>query len=438
MLTNMKIKIAIIGCLSFLMVGLVQAQDGWNWPEDPEMEAKAHELNAAYNDYMNSEDYLKAKNPLVWLLNNAPDLNEALYINGVKVYEGAAEQATDEAEIGVYQDSVLMIYDLRKELYDNEHQWIANKAYYAYKYYKGKKEKVGVATDLFERTIEIHGKLDPSQLNAAYFDAIYRNFMYNKAYTPDEVIEKYEFITGKLDEDEAAGINTASSRGTLDQLLNAMDIINCEFIESNMGPKLDADPTNLKLAKQIFQYAIKEKCTSSEIFLKALETIDNDNPTFTTSQVRGMRYMQNHDYAKAGELFEKALTLASTDEERAEIHWDMAKVNANLGSKSQARSSALKSAELNKELKSEAYSFVGGLIMSSSNSCRGGQSRVKDYSLFIAAYNAYAVAGDSKGMANAKARFPSKEELFTEGFQVGQTINTGCWVGQTVTLATRD
>ena len=438
MLTNMKIKIAIIGCLSFLMVGLVQAQDGWNFPEDPEMNSKAKELNAAYNDYMNSEDFLKAKGPLVWLIKNTPDLNEALYINGVTIYEGAAEQATDEAEISVYQDSVLTIYDLRKAIYDNEDQWIANKAYYAYKYYKGDKEKISIATDLFERTIEIHGKLDPSQLNAAYFDAIYRNFMYNKAYTPEEVIEKYEFISGKLDEDDAAGINTATSRSTLDQLLNAMKIINCEFIESNMGPKLAADPTNLKLAKQIFQYSIKEKCTSSDIFLKALETIDNDNPTFTTSQVRGMRYMQSQDYAKAGELFEKALTLASTDVERAEIHWDMAKVNANLGSKGQARSSALKAAELNEELKSEAYSFVGGLIMSSSNICKGGQSRVKDYSIFIAAYNAYAVAGDSQGMANSKARFPSKEELFTEGFQVGQKINTGCWVGQTVTLSTRD
>tara|TARA_R110000737_G_scaffold263016_1_gene271078 strand:- start:2754 stop:4070 length:1317 start_codon:yes stop_codon:yes gene_type:complete len=438
MLTNMKIKIAIIGCLSFLMVGLVQAQDGWNWPEDKEMEAKARELNAAYNDYLNSEDFLKAKGPLNWLLNNAPDLNEALYINGVKVYEGAADQATDKAEISVYQDSVLTIYDLRKKLYDNEPKWIANKAYYAYKFYKGDKDKVSIATDLFEKTIEIDGTLAPFTLYRAYFDAIYRNFAYNKAYTPDEVISKYEFIMGKLDEEEAKGGDVASSRNTLDQLLNAMDIINCEFIENNMGPKLAEDPTNLKLAKQIFQYAIKEKCTSSEIFLKALETIDNDNPTFTTSQVRGMRYMQNQDYAKAGELFEKALSLASTDEERAEIHWDLAKVHANLGSRGQARSSALKAAELNEELKSDAYSFVGGLIMASSNACKGGQSRVKDYSIFIAAYNAYAVAGDSKGMANAKARFPSKEELFTEGFQVGQTINTGCWVGQTVTLATRD
>ena len=217
-----------------------------------------------------------------------------------------------------------------------------------------------------------------------------------------------------------------------------MDIINCEFIEKNMGPKLAEDPTNLKLAKQIFQYAIKQKCTSSDVFLMALESIDNDNPTFSTSQVRGMRYMQNQEYEKAGELFEKALTLASTDEEKAEVHWDMAKVHANLGRRGQARSSALKAAELNEELKSDAYSFVGGLIMSSASICKGGQSRVKDYSIFIAAYNAYAVAGDSKGMANAKARFPSKEELFTEGYQVGQTINTGCWVGQTVTLASRD
>ena len=350
MLTNMKIKSAIIGCLSFLLVGLVQAQENWNWPSDPQMEAKAREYNAAYNDYLKSEEYLKAKKPLNWLLVNAPDLNQALYINGVKVYAGASEAATDEADIAAFQDSVLTIYDMRKELYDNEPNWIANKAYYAYKFYKANKEKVAIAVELFEKTIEIHGKLEPSSLNAAYFDAVYRNFAYNKAYTPEEIITKYEFITSKLDEDEAAGVNVATSKSTLEQLLGAMDIINCDFIENNMGPKLMEDPTNLKLAKQVFQYAIKEKCTSSDVFLAALETIDNDSPTFSTSQVRGMRYMQNSEYAKAGELFEKALTLAETDEQKAEIHWDMAKVHANLGRKSPGQVRSLqKTAEKNEE-----------------------------------------------------------------------------------------
>jgi tetratricopeptide (TPR) repeat protein len=291
---------------------------------------------------------------------------------------------------------------------------------------------------MFEKTLAVNGSFNPPSLAGAYFDVVYRNYAYNQAYTADEIIEKYERLMAMLEEAEAEGANVATPKATLDQLLTHMEIIDCDFIERNLGGKLKNDPDNLKLAQQIFQYSVQYKCMSSSTFLSALEVIDNDNPTFSTSQVRGLRYLQNSEYAKAGELFEKALTLATTDEQRAEIHWDMAKVHANLGRKGQARSSALKAAELDNSRAKDAYSFVGGLIMSSSSECRGGQSRVKDYSIFIAAYDAYARAGDSSGMANAKARFPSKEELFTEGFQVGETINTGCWVGQTVTLATRD
>lgn len=437
MWTNMKFKWMIIGCLSFMVVGLTQAQEGWNWPADPEMEAKGRELNAQYTDYKRAEDYLKAKAGLHWLLTNIPELNESIYINGVEIYDGAAKMTTDPAEKRVYQDSVLTIYDLRNEIYDNEAKWIANKAYYAYQFYRGDKTKVGVAADLFERVIEVNGTL-AYQLVPAYFDAVYRNFAYNKAYTSEEVLGKFEKLNAMLDEEEGSGTDVSSQRGTLEQLLVAMEIIDCDFIGRVLGPKLEADPGNMKMAQQIFQYSVQYKCLNTPTFNLALEVIDTNDPTFTTSQVRGMRYMQNSEYAKAGELFEKALTLATTDEQRAEIHWDMAKVHANLGRKGQARSSALKAAELNSERTKDAYNFIGGLIMSSANECRGGQSRVKDYSIFIAAYDAYARGGDSSGMANAKARFPSKEELFTEGFQVGETINTGCWVGQTVTLATRD
>lgn len=437
MWTNMKFKSMIIGCLSFFTVGLAQAQDGWNWPDDEKLEAKGRELNAAYTDYKRSEEFLNAKTGLHWLLTNIPELNESLYINGVDIYAGAAKEATDPKEQRVYQDSVILIYELRNKIYDNESKWIANKAYYAYQFYRADKDKVGVAADLFERVIEVNGTLG-YQLIPAYFDAVYRNFAYNQAYTSEEVLAKYEKLNAILDEEEAAGTDVSSQKGTLEQLLVAMEIIDCDFISRVLGPKLEADASNMKMAQQIFQYSVQYKCLNTPTFNLALEVIDTNDPTFTTSQVRGMRYMQNSEYAKAGELFEKALTLASTNEQRAEIHWDMAKVHANLGRKSQARSSALKAAEMNSDRLKDAYGFIGGLIMSSSSECRGGQSRVKDYSIFIAAYDAYARAGDTEGMKNAKARFPSKEELFTEGFQVGETVNTGCWVGQTVTLATRD
>ena len=117
---------------------------------------------------------------------------------------------------------------------------------------------------------------------------------------------------------------------------------------------------------------------------------------------------------------------------------ELARLHAQAGRKGQARTAAREAAAMDAELTSSAYSLIGDLYMSAFNDCKGGESRAKDYSVFIAAYNAYQRAGDSKGMGSARSRFPSKEELFTEGLAVGSSINTGCWVGETVTLATRD
>lgn len=434
----MKAKFALLGLLSFVVVGLTHAQDNWNWPSDPQMEAKAREYNAAYNDYLKSDQFIEATKPLHWLLVNAPDLNEAIYINGVKVYDGAAGVATDEAQKAVYQDSVMTVYDIRAEKYNNEADWIENKAYYGYRYYKGNKNKVADAASYFAKDIELNGEINTIGLVPAYFDLVYRNYAYNKAYTDEQVLEIYDNLYKRLDKAEAEGDDASGAKSTLDQLLVAMEIIDCDFIQEKLGPQLEADPSNITLAKRIFQYSVQYKCTSSETFAKALEVVDNDSPTFSTSQVRGLRYMQAGDHAQAEEMFTRALELAENNKQKAEVTYDLAKAQAQLGKKSAARQSAMSVAELDPEKTSEAWTFIGSLYMGSSSDCRGGQSRVKDYSIFIAAYDAFAKAGDNKGMANAKARFPSKEELFTEGYQVGQTMNTGCWIGQTVSLKTRD
>jgi len=434
----MKRRIAMLaGLMSFALIGLTQAQDNWKWPSDQALESRAREYNAAYNDLRKSEQYIAALKPLHWLLVNAPDLNEAIYINGVDIYAEAAELETDEAQKRVYQDSVITLYEKRAEIYDNEERWIENKAFYAYKFYRTNSEKVADAVAIFDRILEVNDNISPHMVGY-YFDLIYRNYAHNKAYTPEEILSKYEYLSGVLNEAEEKGTDVSSSRGILDQLLVAMEIIDCDFIQNNMGPKLAADLSNMELAQQIFQYSIQYKCTTTPAFMTALEVIDENDPTFSTSLVIGRRYQQTGDFARAEEMFQKALTLATTDLERGEVHLELAKLHSGQGRKSQARASAIKAAELSKEMAGDAWTLVGNIYMSSFNECRGGQSRVKDYSIYIAAYDAYARAGNNQGMNQARARFPSKEELFTEGFQVGDKLETGCWIGQTVTLNTRD
>lgn len=433
----MKVKNVLTGLLTLLVAGFAQAQD-WNWPSEPEKEAKAREYNAAYVDYMKSEQFLEATKPLNWLLVNVPNLNESIYINGVTVYNGAATKTSDEAKKKVYQDSVITIFELRKEQYDNESRWIENKAYYAYNFYKNDKEKLAETIKDFDKVIELNGKFGTVNLLAYYYDLVYRNYAMNKAYTKEEVVNKYDEISAILEAAEANGSDISTPASTRDQLIVAMELIDCNFIENTLGNRFKANPNDEKLANQIFKYSVQYKCLNTEAFTMALEYIDNNNPSFSTSQVRAMRYMQNREYDKAQPILEKALTLAENNTQKADVHFDLAKVHAQLGRKSAARASAREAANLDAEKTSEAYTLIGQLYMGSFNDCKGGESRAKDYSVFIAAYNAFQRAGNSEGMRDARARFPSKEELFTEGLQVGSSISTGCWIGETVTLATRD
>ncbi len=434
----MKIKSTLFVLAALLVTGFAQAQANWNWPADAQDEAKARELNAAYTDYMKSEQFVEATGPLNWLLTNVPELNESIYINGVTVYKGAADGEADAEKKRIYQDSVISIYEKRAEIYNNEPNWIENKAYFSYNFYKGNKEKLGDVVGNFEKAIELNGELSIPGLYAAYFDAVYRNNAYNKVYTPEQVLDKYDQIQAFLDAKEAEGVDVSGPRGTTEKVLVAMKLIDCDFIENTMGPRLMEDPTNEKLADQIFKYSVQYKCFSSDAFLAALELIDSKNPTFATSQVRAMRYLQEEDFEKAEPVLEKAYELAENDAQKAEVRLELAKLYGEQGRRSDARSAAREVAQLDEEKAAEAWKLIGDLYMGSFNICKGGESRAKDYSVFIAAYGAYQRAGNNQGMANARARFPSKEELFTEGLQVGSTINTGCWIGETVTLATRD
>jgi hypothetical protein len=201
----MKVKHTLVGFFIIALVGMAQAQEGWNWPSDEELEAKAREYNASYVDYMKSEQFVEATRPLNWLYKNVPNLNESIYINGVTVYHGAAGKATEEAIKKLYQDSVITVFEMRKANFDNETKWIENKAYYSYNYYKADKNKLGDALATFDRVVELNGNFNTITLVGAYFDLVYRHNAYNKAFTKEQLLERYEKLNKLLAQAEAEG-----------------------------------------------------------------------------------------------------------------------------------------------------------------------------------------------------------------------------------------
>jgi len=328
----MKIKLTFLVLGAMLLAGISHAQDGWNWPADPAQEAKAREFNAAYFDYMKAEQFVEATKPLSWLLVNAPNLNESIYIQGVTVYKGAADKTADAAQKRVYQDSVMAIYDKRGELYNNPVKWIETKAYYGYLFFKSDKAKIPAVVADFDKALALKGTIN-FQFIPMYFDLVEKNYTLNQAYAPEQVLSIFDKSNKILDAAAATGKDVTDSKSTLETLLVKMKLIDCEFIETKLGPKLAADPTNEELAEQIFTYSLQYKCISTKAFLAALEFKDSKAPTFKTSQVRGMLYMSSGEFDKAETVFEKAFTLASTNKEKGETQMELAKIYARAGKK---------------------------------------------------------------------------------------------------------
>ena len=50
----------------------------------------------------------------------------------------------------------------------------------------------------------------------------------------------------------------------------------------------------------------------------------------------------------------------------------------------------------------------------------------------------YRRAGLGDKANQAKAQFPSMEEIFNENLEVGESLNTGCWINENVTLSKRE
>ncbi len=419
---------------------LLRAQAGWNWGDDPDT---AKEKNAIYNDMLKNSDFKGAIEPLEWLVANTPDLNQAIYINGVKIYDQLQAKETDANQKKTYQNRCLELYDQRIENFGKEAQVLNRKAYKAYKFLKDDKSRYQELFDLFERTFELNGDKVAINNLVAYMDVIRRYRANGGSLTDDEVLQRYGKTMTILDKNveayEKAGKDTASlerNRDFINKMLTGMVEIDCDFISNKIGPQFEADPSDLVLAKRIIALSLTYGCSKNPIFLKASITLQDQEPTYSMAKIIAIKNDAAKNYGEANKYYQEALELAATGKQKGDIHYGLANHYRARGMKSRARSSAFLAVK-NDPSRKEAYKIVGNLYMESYKECRQGISKVDDRAVFLAAYKMYARAGDRRGMSNAEKQFPSMEDIFELSLKEGASLKVGCWINETVILKRR-
>lgn len=431
----MKIKY-VVTVLLVCFAGRTLAQQGWDWGEDkPEAQG-----NWVYvNGHMDAGEYEKTLPKLYWLLNNTPNLHESLYIQAIKAYEKVEKSTKDPERKKVLQDSVLWLYDTRVEKYNDKANVYNRKGLVAFNYLIKRDGTTEELFDLYKKIFELN-ESDAFPQHAYYYMYVAARMNKLKKITDEDLQEIYfmlsDFIEDKMNKAPANQQKTYHNiQQQLDSLFEKNVEMTCEKIENIFGKRFEENPEDLDIAKKIQRLSITNSCYN-DFLLKAIHLKNEKEPGPVGFKNEAKIHSHNKNYEEAVEDYEKAAELAEDDEFKAEMLFEVAKMNyEKLGRKSTARSYARKVISTGK-LTKEAYKFIGDMYFYSFEDCKTSDV-VKTRSIYIAAYDMYEKAGASAKMKEAEKNFPSSEEIFQQNKEIGDPVETGCWINETVNLKKR-
>ncbi|OEK04192.1 tetratricopeptide repeat protein [Roseivirga misakiensis] len=434
-------KVISIALGSILLLSFQANGQSLKLPENPELASEASRRFALSVDAISVDNYREAANALNWLMKNVPDLYDGLYINSYKAYEELAKKASDDTQKNMFLDSMMTSFNKKEEIYGLTDREKNNKAYRYYKYWKSDKVRIKDGMVAYKAAYEEPESVINNNL-VSYMDMARRYKAYGNDLPNEEVIEIYTKVMSVVEMKSAAGEDQAKLdryktviNGLLTQVMG--DDLNCDFINENLAPPLDQGE-DLTLAKKVFGLLLERGCGDSPYIETAAKIIQKKEPTEGIAKVLAQRAFGNKDYESAAKYYTEAMELSTDNEKKADLLMNIAQLNLAQGKKVEARKSAFQAAELDAQKASEAYTYVANMYMNSFDDCSKENSMIDDRSIFMAAYDLYQKAGNSKGMAEAKAQFPTVSDVFTAAKKKGDAIRVGCWINVGTTIKVRE
>lgn len=415
-------------------------------PSDPGPKPQeAKERYARSEDEYKAKNYKGAKNDLDWLLANAPKISKNIYLRGLKVYEELLKDIKDDAKKTIFQDSIMSIADLRIQNYGEETKVLDEiKGRFAYGFYGKKSEKHEMLFDLYQKILELKSN-DVSTYNVQYLFRVAAELKKANKKGLDDVklIELHEKLSQICEiniKKNTDKVYWEAVKKDLDSTLeSAIGEMDCELIKKQYAEKIKANPKDTLLARKVqglMQRASKKNkdCFKDKMLADIYLMFAKDYPNFNNCKAIAYWNANNDNDEEYMKWMGEAFKYGGTSVEKADLIMAQARKKAKAGSYAEARSLAYQAVQTDKSVAGKAYTLVADLYMASGGSCVGANKTPCDRkAIYVAAHNMYMKAGNAAGAARASQYFPTKEEKFTHSCG-GTTVNTGGWVGETVTI----
>lgn len=404
---------------------------------------------------------------LTTLRKDCPSFHKSIYSQGEFAIKLKIEKASNPQEKEKYVRDLLKLYDEHDQYFPNN--GAGNKMKKGLELFN---YKVGTTDEVFE-LLDVAFKTDYNNFKYAkamyvYFEITVNRHKANQGVELQQVFDKYDDLTKKLDEEEkelSDEKDALLSKEEAGQTLTDKEVSRKNRLENNLeifeGIRNDMDNIILELstcAKLIpfYQKGFEQNktneewlkratnrleakgCDSDPLFSKMSEALYKINPSAEAAEKLGVVEYQRKNVTKAMDYFNQAASLHTDNTKKANIYYKIASLYSKTN-KVQSRAYARKALEV-KPSYGKAYLLIASLYGSSINECGTTQFEKRAVYWLAAQYCDKAAAVDStlKGIASKtaasyRASAPSTNEIFTEG-KSGERIAFNCWIGESVVV----
>ncbi|MBK5263535.1 MAG: hypothetical protein JJE17_13370, partial [Peptostreptococcaceae bacterium] len=257
----------------------------------------------------------------------------------------------------------------------------------------------------------------------------------------EKVVENYD-LTSKIAANflakDPTSANYITARDNIELIFQGSGAADCDALISIYGPKFDQIATNIDDLKKMIRMLDRQNCDSSPLYAKASEKLYELEPSAEAAYNMARRFVKADKLDKAETYYKQAIDLEKDPLNLSKYYLELAKIN--IANPQDARRYAKKAIENNPN-SGNAYMLLGNIY--AYNSKTYGENDFERSFVFMVAIDYYNKAKrvDASVEADANEKistyskyYPTKEDIFFNGFTVGQSVNVGGWIGETTTL----
>lgn len=411
-----------------------------------------------FHESVKNKQFADALEPWEAVYKECPSASVNVYIDGSKIIEWKLSTLTaGTAEYNLWRDKLL-------KLHDNRIKYFANDPKYSKKYPKeyilGQKgvdyctyftedKTKEVAYPWLKTSVESLGAASQFSVISKFMEVSYYMYKANPEKYTEQYITDYQLASGiyAAKAADSADKNAAAAqqyKDNLDQTFAGSGAANCDKLDELYAQKVQDNLNNYEELSKITAMYQRLGCGESDVYFAASAASHKLQPSAESAVGCAAMCKKKEDWRGAIEYYDQAVSLATTNADKAEYLYRAAAVYyGNLKNYSSARQYLRQSLEYDGN-QGRCYIMIALMYAAS----RPYDDPILNRSVYWAAYDKAAkakavdpsVAESAQKLMNSYyAGFPTTEEIFFHNqLTKGGSFTVGGWIGESTVVRSRD